>query len=66
MAKRDGLFPRLHGARRVIGPVQLGNHPRQETQYEDCAENHDPRKSVRAVMKDLGHEYQLRSRDSVT
>ena len=31
MAERDRLFPRLHFARGVIGPVQLGDHPSQET-----------------------------------
>jgi hypothetical protein len=55
MAERDRLFPRLHGPRGVIRPVQLGDHPRQETQNEDRAENDDPRKSVRTVMKDLRH-----------
>jgi hypothetical protein len=55
MAERDRLFPHLHGARGVIGPVQLGDHPCHKTQNEDSAENDDPRKSVRTAMKDLRH-----------
>ena len=55
MAERDRLFPRLHRPRGVIGPVQLGDDPCQETQNEDRAENDDPRKSIRTVMKNLRH-----------
>ena len=55
MAERHGLLARLGGARFVIGAVQLGERPRQETQDENRAEDSDSREGIGAVMKDLGH-----------
>ena len=55
MAERHRLFAHLRRPRLVARAVQLRKGPRQKSQNENCAENRDSRKRVRAVMKDLGH-----------
>ena len=55
MAERHGLLARLRWRASRKLTVQRRRKPTPETQNEDRAENRDARKSVRAVMKNLGH-----------
>jgi hypothetical protein len=55
MAERHRLLDRNFGARSVGGCVQLRPRPNQEGDDEDAAKNAQTRKSIRAVVENLGH-----------